>query len=330
MNKVVKRRKIVGILLMILAIFNIFFVAVGGLFGLAVAILAAVPGLHFVKIDNGPIYKSSELTLKITFYIFAVLELLGGIVIFEASDLVVFILGIVFITIIYSLGAPWGAQGYKELQYSSNSPKTVYYKKWWFYVLCLIMFIGYIISFEASVVSNMSQSSSTNNISESRKIKKLTPEERAEKNWKNHKIVASDGIFKIEKIAKIKAYTFGSDMVPGLLLVGKFTNKSSDAMSVTDFLDDHTYVTNVNKKTERDLDPTAYVESSPKYRQLFRNAHDKTRPGKTVSCAVHYMGSQAMGEDIPNNFRFEITNSNDEVLYKVDLKNLPIVKTNIE
>ena len=62
MNKVVKRRKIVGILLMILAIFNIFFVAVGGLFGLAVAILAAVPGLHFVKTDNGPrrikIYKN--------------------------------------------------------------------------------------------------------------------------------------------------------------------------------------------------------------------------------------------------------------------------------
>lgn len=164
--------------------------------------------------------------------------------------------------------------------------------------------------------------------SEQSKTHRLSPEQKAEKNWKNKTISFSDGTFKINRISKIKAYTFNSNMVSGLLLVGKFTNKSSKAVPATDFLSDHTKVTVIGKKTEDDLDPTAYRESSPEYQQLFRNADNKTRPHKTVNCAVHYMGDQAIGEDIPNNFRFQITND-DDVLYSVHLSNLPVVKTNI-
>lgn len=161
------------------------------------------------------------------------------------------------------------------------------------------------------------------------KSRTLSPKEKAKINWNHKQIIFSDGSFKIKKIAKIKAYTFGSDLVPGLLLVGIYTNKSDDAESVTDFLTDHTNVTNIGKKSESDMDPTAYRESSPEYRQLFRNADDKTRPHRTVKCAVHYMTDHEMGEDIPNNFKFQITKTDGDVLYTVNLKNLPIVRTNI-
>lgn len=169
---------------------------------------------------------------------------------------------------------------------------------------------------------------SSSNDSERPKIHKLSPQEKAKRNWKTKTISFSEGTFKVNKISKIKAYTFNSNMVSGLLLVGKFTNKSSKAITATDFLSDHTNVTVIAKKTEKDLSPTAYRESSPKYQQLFRNADDKTRPHKTVNCAVHYMGNQAFGEDIPNNFRFQIT-SDDNVLYSVHLSDLPVVKTNV-
>lgn len=194
-------------------------------------------------------------------------------------------------------------------------------------VVVVIFCINFVIGFIHGCSNAMDDDSSGSSVTE----KKMTAAERAKFNWKNKRISFSDGVFKIKRIAKIKAYTFGSDLVPGLLLVGTYTNKTNEAESVTDFLDNHTGVTNIGKKTESDMDPTGYRESSPEYRQLFRNADDKTRPHKTVKCAVHYMSDHGLGEDIPNKFRFQIINNetDDHILYTVNLQNLPIVTTNI-
>lgn len=191
-------------------------------------------------------------------------------------------------------------------------------------LFCLNFVIGFVRGCSNSMNDDSEPSSSSTS-----KPRPLSPKEKAKINWNHKKIVFSDGTFKIKKIAKIKAYTFGSDLVPGLLLVGNYTNKTDEAESVTDFLTDHTNVSNIGKKSESDMDAMAYRESSPEYRQLFRNADDKTKPNKTVECAVHYITDHGMDEDIPNNFRFQITKTNGDVLYTVNLKNLPIVRTNI-
>lgn len=318
---VIKRRAASGTALVVIAAWSLLAGFMENVSFLTCCIISGITGIFFLKTKKGPIYKQNELAFKIVFYVVSIFSLLFGSEI-SSTNLTTSLLIILF----YSLGAPWGRNGYKNQGYSLQQPKIILKGKWWFYVSAIaICFLTIIFTLSGFVQFSRNSYSSSSNQTQT---KTLTPAEKAKRNWNNKIINFNDGTFKITKIAKIKSYTYGSDMVPGLFLVGDFTNKSSEAVSVTDFLNDHTDVTSVGKNSENDMNAVAYRESSPKYKQLFRNADDKTRPNKTVKCAVQYITDKEMGEDIPNNFRFEITKSNGDVIYKVNLKNLRVVKTN--
>lgn len=211
-NKTIKRRNIIGIMLLICAVISFLCVFTGGLFNITFVVLSAVPGYYFVKTNAGPIYKQNERILKITFYIFAFIILLlsshvnvGSV---TSTDIII---------ILYSIGAPWGKNGYKQCPYVKTQPEKVLTKNWWFYVsAAAFLLIAY-----ATAESNIDTSSSDSSQSTSAKSKNyisLDGQHIYYTNYKKYKIGAPDNSWsnataKINNVTIYKTesgYTYGS------------------------------------------------------------------------------------------------------------------------
>lgn len=126
---VIKRRSIFGTALIVMAIWSLLVTFMNNVALLPYGIVSGIVGIFFFKTNKGPIYKQNELALKIAFYILSAIEL-----IFSATINSSFVWATILIIIFYSAGAPWGKQGYSNQGYSSQEPKVILKKKWWFYL----------------------------------------------------------------------------------------------------------------------------------------------------------------------------------------------------
>ncbi|MBW0437968.1 hypothetical protein KDZ21_08000 [Lactobacillus crispatus] len=126
---VIKRRSIFGTALNVMAIWSLLVTFMNNVALLPYGIVSGIVGIFFFKTNKGPIYKQNELALKIAFYILSAIEL-----IFSATINSSFVWATILIIIFYSAGAPWGKQGYSNQGYSSQEPKVILKKKWWFYL----------------------------------------------------------------------------------------------------------------------------------------------------------------------------------------------------
>lgn len=126
---VIKRRSIFGTALIVMAIWSLLVTFMNNVTLLPYGIVSGIVGIFFFKTNKGPIYKQNELALKIAFYILSAIEL-----IFSATINSSFVWATILIIIFYSAGAPWGKQGYSNQGYSSQEPKVILKKKWWFYL----------------------------------------------------------------------------------------------------------------------------------------------------------------------------------------------------
>lgn len=128
-TRVIKRRSIFGTALIVMAIWSLLVTFMNNVALLPYGIVSGIVGIFFFKTNKGPIYKQNELALKIAFYILSAIEL-----IFSATINSSFVWATILIIIFYSAGAPWGKQGYSNQGYSSQEPKVILKKKWWFYL----------------------------------------------------------------------------------------------------------------------------------------------------------------------------------------------------
>lgn len=126
---VIKRRSIFGTALIVMAIWSLLVTFMNNVALLPYGIVSGIVGIFFFNTKKGPIYKQNELALKIAFYILSAIEL-----IFSATINSSFVWATILIIIFYSAGAPWGKQGYSNQGYSSQEPKVILKKKWWFYL----------------------------------------------------------------------------------------------------------------------------------------------------------------------------------------------------
>lgn len=126
---VIKRRSIFGTALIVMAIWSLLVTFMSNVALLPYGIVSGIVGIFFFKTKKGPIYKQNELALKIAFYILSAIEL-----IFSSTVDGSFVWATILIIIFYSAGAPWGKQGYANQGYSSQEPKVILKKKWWFYL----------------------------------------------------------------------------------------------------------------------------------------------------------------------------------------------------
>lgn len=163
---VIKRRSIFGTALIVMAIWSLLVTFMNNVALLPYGIVSGIVGIFFFKTNKGPIYKQNELALKIAFYILSAIEL-----IFSATINSSFVWATILIIIFYSAGAPWGKQGYSNQGYSSQEPKVILKKKWWFY-LAIVALGFFTMTFSISGYNQMtdthsksaSQNSSTTDI----------------------------------------------------------------------------------------------------------------------------------------------------------------------
>lgn len=128
-NEIIQKRSIAGIILIVIAVLSLLIAFMNNISFLPYCVISGIAGIYFFKTKSGPIYKKNELAFKIAFYILSAIELIFGL----TTSNFLFIFALISI-IVYSIGAPWGKQGYKTQEYSSQEPKIALSKKWWFYL----------------------------------------------------------------------------------------------------------------------------------------------------------------------------------------------------
>lgn len=154
---VIKRRSIFGSALIIMAIWSLLVTFMSNVALLPYGIVSGIVGIFFFKTNKGPIYKQNELALKIAFYILSAIEL-----IFSATINSSFVWATILIIIFYSAGAPWGKQGYSNQGYSSQEPKVILKKKWWFY-LAIVALGFFTMTFSISGYNQLTDNTSQSN-----------------------------------------------------------------------------------------------------------------------------------------------------------------------
>lgn len=159
----------------------------------------------------------------------------------------------------------------------------------------------------------LTDNDANSNNAPSPKINKVDKEKNiAKKNLKNHLVSFNKVSFKYSKIEKLTTYTYGTDPIDCIFLVGKFSNKSSKPIKPEDFFEDHLSIYSLLSKAQTELDPGSY-ESSAQYSSLLQTSGKQILPGKSVSCAIAYQPTS--GTKVSQKCKLIVTTSNNKKLF---------------